>query len=180
MALIRIPDETDSSKTRKSEPASTNGTSIAERWTPSAALPAGVPADAFSTPHARSTRSRPRAAMSPPIAIDAHAETPNLTMGKFRSETARTRTKSSRIVEGRGLFSHPPAERSGFRDRVEAGDCIRVPRGTHHWFDLCGDKRIRAFDSFRMVRGGAPLTSERHRFGSSRCALDRPTFPWRR
>jgi len=39
---------------------------------------------------------------------------------------------------------------------VEAGDLIRVPRGTHHWFDLCGDKRIRAVRLFQDQSGWMP------------------------
>ena len=39
---------------------------------------------------------------------------------------------------------------------VEAGDLIRVPRGTLHWFDLCGDRRIRAIRLFQDKTGWTP------------------------
>src|SRR5947209_7462951 len=39
---------------------------------------------------------------------------------------------------------------------VEAGDLIRVPRGTLHWFDLCGDRRIRAIRLFQDASGWTP------------------------
>ena len=39
---------------------------------------------------------------------------------------------------------------------VEAGDLIRVPRGTLHWFDLCGDRRIRAIRLFQDSTGWTP------------------------
>jgi 1,2-dihydroxy-3-keto-5-methylthiopentene dioxygenase len=39
---------------------------------------------------------------------------------------------------------------------VEAGDLIRVPRGTIHWFDLCGDRRIRAIRLFQDMSGWTP------------------------
>ena len=39
---------------------------------------------------------------------------------------------------------------------VEAGDLIRVPRGTLHWFNLCGDRRIRAIRLFQDTAGWTP------------------------
>src|SRR5229473_2035454 len=39
---------------------------------------------------------------------------------------------------------------------VEAGDLIRVPRGTWHWFDLCADRRIRAIRLFQDPAGWTP------------------------
>src|SRR5213082_2220419 len=39
---------------------------------------------------------------------------------------------------------------------VEAGDLMRVPRGTRHWFDLCGDRRIRAIRLFQDKSGWTP------------------------
>jgi len=39
---------------------------------------------------------------------------------------------------------------------VEAGDLIRVPRGTWHWFDLCGDRDIRAIRLFQDKAGWTP------------------------
>jgi hypothetical protein len=37
---------------------------------------------------------------------------------------------------------------------VEAGELIRVPRGTWHWFDLCAERRIRAIRLFQDTFGG--------------------------
>src|SRR5207244_4333895 len=39
---------------------------------------------------------------------------------------------------------------------VEAGELIRVPRGTWHWFDLCADRRIRAIRLFQDPVGWTP------------------------
>jgi len=44
---------------------------------------------------------------------------------------------------------------------VEAGDLIRVPRGTLHWFDLCGDRRIRAIVCFRTSPDGRRTNQQR-------------------
>jgi 1,2-dihydroxy-3-keto-5-methylthiopentene dioxygenase len=77
-------------------------------------------------------------------------------LAKFRSEHWHDEDEVRLIVEGRGLFHiHPPGQ-SVFAIEVEAGDCIRVPRGTHHWFDLCGDRRIRAIRLFQDMSGWTP------------------------
>jgi 1,2-dihydroxy-3-keto-5-methylthiopentene dioxygenase len=39
---------------------------------------------------------------------------------------------------------------------VQAGDLICVPKGTWHWFDLCGDRRIKAIRLFQDVSGWTP------------------------
>ena len=44
--------------------------------------------------------------------------------------------------------------------RWPAGDLIRVPRGTHHWFDLCAEKRIRAIRLFQDPSGWTPHYTE--------------------
>jgi 1,2-dihydroxy-3-keto-5-methylthiopentene dioxygenase len=45
---------------------------------------------------------------------------------------------------------------------VEAGDLIRVPRGTRHWFNLCADRRIRAIRLFQDTSGWAPHYTDSH------------------
>jgi 1,2-dihydroxy-3-keto-5-methylthiopentene dioxygenase len=39
---------------------------------------------------------------------------------------------------------------------VGPGDLLKVPRGTHHWFDLCSERRIRAIRLFQDMSGWAP------------------------
>jgi len=39
---------------------------------------------------------------------------------------------------------------------VSPGDLLSVPRGTRHWFDLCGDRRIRAVRLFQDPGGWTP------------------------
>jgi len=43
---------------------------------------------------------------------------------------------------------------------VEAGDLLRVPRGTWHWFNLCQEKRIRAIRLFQATSGWTPHYTE--------------------
>ncbi len=90
--------------------------------------------------------------------IDVFPHTPNLDamLNKFNSEHWHDEDEVRFIVEGRGVFHIHPPEGPVFAIEVEAGDLIRVPRGTHHWFDLCVDRRIRAIRLFQDPSGWTP------------------------
>jgi len=94
--------------------------------------------------------------------IDVKPETPNLDamLKRFSSEHWHDEDEVRLIVEGRGLFHIHPPGKPVFALEVEAGDLIRVPRGTHHWFDLCGDRRIRAIRLFQDPSGWTPHYTE--------------------
>jgi 1,2-dihydroxy-3-keto-5-methylthiopentene dioxygenase len=94
--------------------------------------------------------------------IDVNPDTPNLDamLNKFKSEHWHDEDEVRLIVEGHGLFHiHPPGG-PVFAIEVEGGDLIRVPRGTHHWFDLCTEKRIRAIRLFQDKAGWTPHYTE--------------------
>jgi 1,2-dihydroxy-3-keto-5-methylthiopentene dioxygenase len=90
--------------------------------------------------------------------IDVFPHTPNLDamLNKFNSEHWHDEDEVRFIVEGRGLFHIHPPNGPVFVIEVQAGDLIRVPRGTHHWFDLCVDRRIRAIRLFQDPSGWTP------------------------
>ena len=90
--------------------------------------------------------------------IDVHPHTPGLDamLAKFNSEHWHDEDEVRFVIEGHGLFHIHPASGPVFSIEVEAGDLIRVPRGTHHWFDLCVDRRIRAIRLFQDVSGWTP------------------------
>ena len=90
--------------------------------------------------------------------INITAQTPGLDamLAKFSREHWHDEDEVRFIVEGRGLFHVHPADSAVFAIEVEAGDLIRVPRGTHHWFDLCVDRRIRAIRLFQDTSGWTP------------------------
>ena len=90
--------------------------------------------------------------------IDVFPDTPNLDvmLNKFNSEHWHDEDEVRFIVEGRGLFHIRPEKGPVFAIEVMAGDLIRVPRGTHHWFDLCVDRRIRAIRLFQDPSGWTP------------------------
>ena len=90
--------------------------------------------------------------------IDVKPDTVGLDamLAKFSIEHTHDEDEVRFIVEGRGLFHiHPPSSPVVALE-VEAGDLIRVPRGTLHWFDLCGDRRIRAIRLFQDTTGWTP------------------------
>ena len=90
--------------------------------------------------------------------IDITPATPGLEgmLKKFSVEHWHDEDEVRFVVEGRGLFHIHPAEGPVFSIEVEAGDLIRVPRGTLHWFDLCADRQIRAIRLFQDPAGWTP------------------------
>ncbi|MFN9368263.1 MAG: 1,2-dihydroxy-3-keto-5-methylthiopentene dioxygenase [Planctomycetia bacterium] len=90
--------------------------------------------------------------------IDVRPETPNLDvmLAKFAKEHTHTEDEVRFILQGRGVFHINPGDRPVFAIEVWAGDLISVPLGTRHWFDLCGDRRIRAIRLFQDMTGWTP------------------------
>lgn len=92
--------------------------------------------------------------------IDVTAQTPGLDamLAKFSVEHWHDEDEVRFIIRGRGLFHIHPRDGAGpvIAIEVEAGDLIRVPRGTWHWFDLCGDRDIRAIRLFQDKAGWTP------------------------
>jgi cupin superfamily acireductone dioxygenase involved in methionine salvage len=80
---------------------------------------------------------------------------------RFSSEHWHDEDEVRLIVEGRGLFHIHPQGRPVFALEVEAGDLIRVPRGTHHWFDLCGRAPYSSHSLFQDRRVDTALHRER-------------------
>jgi 1,2-dihydroxy-3-keto-5-methylthiopentene dioxygenase len=163
MALLNIPEE---NRSLTEQPAVT--AFLAERGIEYERLgatptPADATADALLAAYApKIDELKARGGYVTADVIDVNAETPGLDamLKKFSSEHWHDEDEVRLIVEGRGLFHiHSPGQ-PVFAIEVEAGDLIRVPRGTHHWFDLCGDKRIRAIRLFQDKSGWMPHYTE--------------------
>ena len=77
-------------------------------------------------------------------------------LNRFNSEHWHDEDEVRFIIEGRGVFHVHPTGEPVFAIEVGPGDLIRVPSGTHHWFDLCADRRIRAIRLFKDPAGWAP------------------------
>ena len=90
--------------------------------------------------------------------IDVNQNTPGLDsmLSKFNIEHCHDEDEVRYILDGRGLFHIHPQEGPVVAVEVQAGDLIRVPRGMLHWFNLCGDRRIRAIRLFQNVSGWTP------------------------
>jgi 1,2-dihydroxy-3-keto-5-methylthiopentene dioxygenase len=94
--------------------------------------------------------------------IDVLPTTPGLDamLNRFNREHWHNEDEVRIILEGRGLFHIHPREGKVVSITVEAGDLLRVPSGTWHWFDLCQEKRIRAIRLFQDVSGWTPHYTE--------------------
>lgn len=90
--------------------------------------------------------------------INVHPDVPNLDamLAKFSKEHWHDEDEVRFVVSGRGLFHIHPEDGPVFSLEVVEGDMISVPRGTHHWFDLCEDKTIRAVRLFQDPSGWTP------------------------
>jgi len=81
-------------------------------------------------------------------------------LAKFSREHWHDEDEVRFIVKGRGLFHIAPVGGDVVSIEMEAGDMIRVPRGTRHWFNLCGDRTIRAIRLFQDTSGWTPHYTE--------------------
>ena len=90
--------------------------------------------------------------------IDVNPDTPGLNamLAKFNIEHYHDEDEVRYIIDGRGLFHIHPQQGPVVEIEVETGDLIRVPRDTLHWFNLCGDQRIRAIRLFKDISGWTP------------------------
>ena len=89
--------------------------------------------------------------------IDVTPATPNLDamLARFDKEHTHSEDEVRFILAGRGIFF---LNINGKVASVEvgAGDMLRVPKGTTHWFTLCEDRRIRAIRWFQDTAGWTP------------------------
>lgn len=90
--------------------------------------------------------------------IDVDRETPGLDalLDRFKTEHTHDEDEVRFIIAGRGIFHINPDGSDVHSIEVEAGDMIRVPRGTPHWFNLCSDRKIRAIRWFQDKSGWTP------------------------
>jgi 1,2-dihydroxy-3-keto-5-methylthiopentene dioxygenase len=160
MAVLRIPEE---NRTLRDEAAirqylADRGIDY-ERTTVGEQIPPGATADQVLAAYADTVAAlKARGGYVTADVIDVKADTPGLDamLARFNSEHWHDEDEVRLIVEGRGLFHIHPTGGPVFAIEVEPGDLIRVPRGTHHWFDLCGDRRIRAIRLFQDPSGWTP------------------------
>jgi 1,2-dihydroxy-3-keto-5-methylthiopentene dioxygenase len=161
MAVLRIPDEQKSLSEHDEIRDYLAGIGIAyERWEPSADVAADASAEQVLNAYApQIDELKRRGGYVTADVIDVHPDTTGLDamLAKFNVEHRHDEDEVRYIVAGRGLFHIHPQSRPVVALEVAAGDLIRVPRGTLHWFDLCGERRIRAIRLFQDASGWTPL-----------------------
>jgi 1,2-dihydroxy-3-keto-5-methylthiopentene dioxygenase len=160
MAVVKIPDE---GRTITAEPevrAVLARVGIAyERWAPAHAVPEGAPAEDVLAAYAREIdRLKASDGYVTADVIDVTPQTPNLDamLARFAREHWHDEDEVRFILRGRGIFHIHPKDAPVMAIEVGPGDLIRVPRGTHHWFDLCADRNIRAIRLFQDASGWTP------------------------
>ncbi len=160
MAVLRIPDEQRSLREHDEIRDYLAGIGIEyERWKLAADVPASASAEEILSAYApQIDELKRRGGYVTADVIDVNPETTGLEamLAKFSIEHRHDEDEVRCIVAGRGLFHIHPQAGPIVALEVEAGDLIRVPRGTLHWFDLCGDRRIRAIRLFQDTSGWTP------------------------
>lgn len=160
MAIVRIPDE-NRAITDPVEVAAYLATCgiVHERWTASAPLTPESTAEEVLAAYAQEIdRLKAEGAYVTADVIDVKPDTPNLEtlLQKFRTEHWHDEDEVRFIIEGTGLFHIHPVGKPVMAVEVGPGDLLKVPRGTHHWFDLCSERRIRAIRLFQDMTGWTP------------------------
>src|SRR5260370_6642766 len=160
MAVLQIPDEHRSIREHEEVRDYLARIGIEyERWESAAELPDDAYAHQFLRAYSEQVEElKRRGGYVTADVIDVHADTPGLDamLAKFSIEHTHDEDEVRYIIAGRGLFHIHPRQGPVVAIEVEAGDLIRVPRGTLHWFDLCGDRRIRAIRLFQDKSGWKP------------------------
>ena len=91
--------------------------------------------------------------------INVVPETPGLDamLEKFKREHWHDEDEVRFVIDGEGVFHINPGEgKPVVAIEVSAGDFIRVPEGTLHWFELCSSKKIKCIRLFQDPAGWAP------------------------
>lgn len=160
VAVLRIPDENRLLRGQEEVRDYLAGIGIEyERWQLPADLPLDAPSDEILKAFAEQIEELKRRGGYVTVdVIDVNPDTPGLDamLAKFKIEHTHDEDEVRYIIAGRGLFHIHPKESPVVAIEVEAGDLIRVPCGTLHWFDLCGERRIRAIRLFQDKSGWTP------------------------
>lgn len=164
MAVLRIPEQnrTLAGKSAVADYLSKIGIDY-EIWEPAHQTEPDAPSEAILQTYAGEIEKlKVRGGYVTADVINVNAQTPNLDamLAKFSREHWHDEDEVRFIIHGRGLFHIRPKDSPVVAIEVEAGDLLRVPRGTWHWFDLCSDRQIRAIRLFQDASGWTPHYTE--------------------
>ncbi len=164
MAIITIPDENRTITDPAEITAYLASIEIDyEQWQPSQPVVAGALAEDILAAYADDiNKLKELGGYVTADVIDVSPNTPGLDamLAKFKSEHWHDDDEVRFIIEGRGIFHIHPSNGVVTSIEVTAGDLIRVPSGTLHWFNLCEDQRIRAIRLFADAAGWVPRYTE--------------------
>jgi 1,2-dihydroxy-3-keto-5-methylthiopentene dioxygenase len=163
MAIVTIPGENRTLNDRDAIENYLAGIGIDyQRWDLSRVAP-NVPAEEVLAAYSDEINElKARGGYVTADVIDVNSKTPGLEamLAKFNREHWHDEDEVRFIIHGRGVFHIRPREGAVAAIEVEAGDLIRVPRGTWHWFNLCETREIRAIRLFQDPAGWAPNYTE--------------------
>ena len=161
MAIVTVPDKNIVLREAEEIRAYLAGIGIDyERWDAGEARvsPDAAPEEILAAYEPEIEKLKAQGGYQTADVIDIKPETPNLDtmLQKFRPEHWHDEDEVRFIVKGHGRFHIAPPEGDVIAITMEAGDLIRVPRGTKHWFDLCEDRTVRAIRLFEDMTGWTP------------------------
>ena len=166
MALVKILDEDRTLRTDEEITAGLAAYGIDyQRWTPAHAVADDAPPEEILRAYAAEIEQlKTRGGYVAADVIDVSPATPGLDdmLAKFNREHWHDEDEVRFIIAGHGLFHIHSKTGPVLAIEVSAGDLIRVPRGTLHWFNLCADRRIRAIRLFQDTSGWTPHYTESH------------------
>ena len=164
MASVRIPDENKTLVDPDEVKRYLAGIGIEyERWEPSHPVAVNAPPEQILEAYQEEIeRLKREGGYVTADVIDVNAQTPGLEamLAKFNREHWHDEDEVRFVIQGRGLFHIRPKEGPVAAIEVEAGDLLRVPRGTWHWFDLCAEREIRCIRLFQDPSGWTPSYTE--------------------
>lgn len=164
MAIVTIPDENRRLEDVDEIKQYLSSIQIDyEQWQPAQPLPATASAEEVLAAYADDlNRLKELGGYVTADVIDVAPNTPGLDamLAKFKSEHWHDDDEVRFIIEGRGVFHIHPTNGPVTSIEVEAGDLLRVPGGTLHWFNLCEDRRVRAIRLFIDPAGWVPHYTE--------------------
>ena len=160
MAIVRIPEQGRTLKTKEAITEFLASISIEyQTWTPDQPTSAESTSEEVLKAYKKEIdQLKARGGYVTADVINITAQTPGLDamLAKFSREHWHDEDEVRFILAGSGVFHIHPEGGPVTAIEVEAGDLIRVPRGTWHWFDLCTDKQIRAIRLFQDQAGWTP------------------------
>lgn len=164
MALVTILDEDKTLRTPEEITAGLAEHGIDyERWQPAHPVADDTPAEEILKAYSNEIEQlKTRGGYVTADVIDVTPTTPGLEdmLAKFNREHWHDEDEVRFIIAGHGLFHIHSKRGPVLAIEVEAGDLIRVPRGTLHWFNLCSDRHIRAIRLFQDTAGWTPHYTE--------------------